>query len=61
MIKNLKRLFATSLMLALLSGSLFAANPKREMRSTWLTVVSNIDWPSTKGTSSSVQAAQKSE
>jgi uncharacterized lipoprotein YddW (UPF0748 family) len=31
------------------------------MRSTWLTVVSNIDWPSTKGTSSSVQAAQKSE
>ena len=61
MIKNLKRLFATSLVLAFLSGSLFAANPKREMRSTWLTVVSNIDWPSTKGTSASVQATQKSQ
>ena len=61
MIKNLKRLFATLLVLAFLSGSLFASNPKREMRSTWLTVVSNIDWPSTKGTSSSVQATQKSQ
>ena len=61
MIKNLKRLFATSLVLAFLSGGLFAANPKREMRSTWLTVVSNIDWPSTKGTSASVQATQKSQ
>ena len=61
MIKNLKRLLVVSLMLALMGGNLLAANPKREMRSSWLTTVSNIDWPSTKGTSASAQAAQKKE
>lgn len=35
--------------------------PKREFRSTWIATVSNINWPSTKGTSASVIAAQKAE
>ena len=61
MIKRLKRLFATSLMLALVSANLFATSPKREMRSTWLTTVWGIDWPSTQGSSSSAQSSQKSE
>ena len=61
MIKRLKRLFATSLMLALLGGSLFATNPKRELRSTWFTTVWGIDWPSTQGSSSSAQSKQKAE
>ena len=54
-------LLASVLLITTFAGNLFAANPKREMRSTWLTLVSNIDWPSTKGTSASAQAAQKQE
>lgn len=56
-----KCFFTAFLALILFAGNIFAANPKREMRSTWLTLVSNIDWPSTKGTSASAQAAQKKE
>ena len=56
-----KHLITALLALFVIAGQAFAANPKREMRSSWLTVVSNIDWPSTKGTSASAQAAQKSE
>ncbi len=55
------RLFLALLALIVVAGNIFAANPKREMRSTWLTLVSNIDWPSTRGTSESVQAAQKKQ
>lgn len=54
-------LLASVLLITTFAGNLSAANPKREMRSTWLTLVSNIDWPSTKGTSASAQAAQKQE
>ena len=54
-------LLASVLLITTFAGNLLAANPKREMRSTWLTLVSNIDWPSTKGTSASAQAAQKQE
>ena len=35
-----------ALLLVATSMSVFSANPKREMRSTWLTTVENIDWPS---------------
>ncbi len=56
-----KRLFTALLAIVLIVGNIFAANPKREMRSTWLTLVSNIDWPRTKGTSEAAQAAQKKE
>lgn len=58
---KITRLFVTALLLSTIVGNAFAANPKREMRSTWLTLVENIDWPSTKGTSASAQAAQKQE
>lgn len=54
-------LFASAFLLTIIAGNAFATNPKREMRSTWLTLVENIDWPSTKGTSASAQAAQKQE
>lgn len=56
-----KKIFTALLAITLTAGTMFAANPKREMRSTWLTAVSNIDWPSTKGASASAQAAQKKE
>ncbi|MBR5332328.1 MAG: family 10 glycosylhydrolase [Muribaculaceae bacterium] len=55
------RLFTMALLLSTIVGNAFAANPKREMRSTWLTLVENIDWPSTKGTSASAQTKQKQE
>lgn len=38
-----------------------AQTPKRELRAGWLTTVSNMDWPSIRGTSASVVAQQKSE
>ena len=56
-----KGIITTLLAMIMFAGNCFAANPKREMRSSWLTVVSNIDWPSTKGTSASAQASQKKE
>ena len=58
---KITRLLVTALVVSIAVGNVFAANPKREMRSTWLTLVSNIDWPSTKGTSASVQTKQKQE
>ena len=58
---KITRFLATALLATTVAGGAFAANPKREMRSTWLTLVSNIDWPSTKGTSASVQQKQKQE
>ena len=61
MLKTLKQLCVAALLLATVAGNAFAANPKREFRSSWLTTVSNIDWPSTRGTTASAQAAQKQE
>lgn len=61
MLKQLRRLSVATLMLATVGGAAFSTNPKREFRSSWLTTVSNIDWPSTKGTTASAQAAQKTE
>ena len=58
---KITRLLVTALVVSIAVGNVFAANPKREMRSTWLTLVSNIDWPSTKGTSASAQTKQKQE
>lgn len=59
--KTFRRLTVAALLAASLVGNVTAANPKREMRSSWLTTVSNIDWPKTKGTTASAQAAQKQE
>ena len=58
---KITRFLATALLAFAIVGNAIAANPKREMRSTWLTLVSNIDWPSTKGTSASAQEKQKQE
>ena len=58
---SVKRLITALLALFVIAGQAIAANPKREMRSSWLTTVTNIDWPTTKGTSASAQAAQKKE
>lgn len=55
------RIFTAVLALIMVAGNLLAANPKREMRSSWLTTVWGIDWPSTTGTSESAQSAQKSQ
>ncbi len=51
------------LSITLLGASSISADTytKREMRSVWLTTVYAIDWPSTQGTSASVQASQKEE
>ena len=59
--KKFTRVLVSALMLSTMAGTLFAANPKREMRSTWFTTVENIDWPTKRGTSASVQATQKQE
>ena len=58
---NRNRFLLSLVAILMLVGQAYAANPKREMRSTWLTLVENIDWPSTKGSSASAQAAQKKE
>src|SRR5574344_3015951 len=60
--KNLFKSLCTLLLFALLSNLVtMQGAPKREFRSTWIATVSNINWPSTKGTSASVIAAQKAE
>lgn len=62
MIKNLRQLTVVlSVMAAIMANSAFALSPKREMRSTWLTTVWGIDWPSTQGATSSAQTTQKKE
>lgn len=40
-------------------GGMAQEEQKREMRAAWLATVSNIDWPSERGTSASVIARQK--
>ena len=62
MIKNFRQLtFALSIVAAMMFNSAMALSPKREMRSTWLTTVWGIDWPSTQGATSSAQTSQKKE
>ena len=49
--------------LCLLCSSVINADtyPKQEFRAVWMCTVWNLDWPTQKGTSSSIQAAQKEE
>lgn len=62
MTKNLRLLIvALSIVVAMMFNSASALSPKREMRSTWLTTVWGIDWPSTQGATSSAQTKQKAE
>lgn len=56
-----KHLLSIVLAIFVATGNLLAENPKREMRSTWLTLVENIDWPYTKGYTETTVAKQKQE
>ncbi|MBQ9585262.1 MAG: family 10 glycosylhydrolase [Muribaculaceae bacterium] len=57
MVKKLSILIIASLLMCL--GVQAQEQQKREMRAAWLATVSNIDWPSERGTSASVIARQK--
>jgi len=48
-------------LIGLLMPFLLTAQPKREVRSTWMTTAWNNDWPSEKGTTSTTQTEQKNE
>ena len=37
------------------------AQPRQELRAVWLTTLEGLDWPSTKGTSASIERRQKQE
>ena len=58
---NRNRILLALVAVLMLMGNAYAANPKREMRSTWFTTVWGIDWPSTQGTSASTQSTQKTQ
>ena len=49
------------LFLTFVTMSIFAQQPKYEMRATWLATVSNIDWPSTKVTDDATREQQQKE
>ena len=50
----IKKLIFLILVVALMMPQLRAEEQKREMRAAWLATVSNIDWPSERGTSAAV-------
>ena len=58
---NRNRILLALVAVLMLMGNAYAANPKREMRSTWFTTVWGIDWPSTQGTSESAITSQKNQ
>ena len=56
-----KKILCSLLINIFIINSVFAQSPKREWRSTWLATVSNIDWPSKRGTTPEIVALQKKE
>ena len=56
-----KKILCSLLINIFIINSVFALSPKREWRSTWLATVSNIDWPSKRGTTAEIIALQKKE
>lgn len=54
-----KKLIFLFVAVALLVPQIHAEEQKREMRAAWLATVSNIDWPSERGTSAAVINRQK--
>ena len=54
-----KKLIFLIAVVALMIPQLRAEEQKREMRAAWLATVSNIDWPSERGTGAAVIARQK--
>ncbi|MGM9844155.1 MAG: glycoside hydrolase family 10 protein, partial [Muribaculaceae bacterium] len=60
--KNFIQLFIAVTAVFMTQFNLWADDyPKQEMRAVWMSTVFCIDWPSTTGTSSSVQQTQKNE
>lgn len=57
----MKNRILITLACVLLAGSIFAANPKREFRSVWLTTVWAIDWPATRAATDAAATAQKKQ
>lgn len=59
----IKRIVAVALAILLAATAMTQAEEqqKREFRAVWFTTVSNIDWPSTRGTGVTVAARQKQE
>ena len=51
----------SSFILLLITLTLFANEPKHELRATWLATVQNIDWPKTKVTSDATRKQQQKE
>lgn len=56
----MKRLTLFYIFFACLLCSL-TAQPKQELRAVWLTTLEGLDWPSVKGTSTSIEQKQKQE
>ena len=54
------RLFSTLILLAI-TLTLFANEPKHELRATWLATVQNIDWPKTKISNDATRNQQQKE
>ncbi|MBR6432599.1 MAG: family 10 glycosylhydrolase, partial [Muribaculaceae bacterium] len=57
MAKKLSLLIVAALLTCI--GTVAQEQQKREMRAAWLATVSNIDWPSERGTGAAVIARQK--
>ena len=51
----------TFIILLLCAVLTVCAQPRQELRAVWLTTLEGLDWPSTKGTSASVEQRQKQE
>ena len=56
-----KKISYLFLIVLLMASNVYALSPKREWRSTWFATVSNIDWPSKRGTTPEIVALQKQE
>lgn len=61
MLKTLRAAALTVALLSIATPDTAATSSKREFRSTWFTTHVNIDWPRTKGNSTSIIEAQKAD
>lgn len=57
----MKKSLPLIILLACIAMSIFAQQPKHELRATWLATVDNIDWPRTKISNNATREQQKKE
>ena len=57
----MKKSLPLIILLACIAMSIFAQQPKHELRATWLATVDNIDWPRTKISNDATREQQKKE